>query len=246
MNGRHTSLIVLLFAISSTAMASDVSRLATAPFHWKPQQWARFAEGTVAVAMLYAADSKVYDFVQDRRSSSTDRLAKVITPFGGHRALEISALLFAAGAMSNEQRVRSAGRDSLEAELWSAGVITPLLKRVLGRARPLQEQGTRSFRPFSSGYESFPSGHATNAFAFATAVAAHANGWVVPTVVYTVATGGAMSRVNDRAHFPSDVLAGALIGRAVAKGITVRHRRFTLTVTPGRSIAACFSTPTAH
>jgi membrane-associated phospholipid phosphatase len=30
--------------------------------------------------------------------------------------------------------------------------------------------------------------------------------------------------VNDRAHFPSDVVAGALIGRAVAKGVTWRHR----------------------
>jgi len=38
-----------------------------------------------------------------------------------------------------------------------------------------------------------------------------------------MATGVAFSRVNDRAHFPSDVVAGALIGRAVARGIVARH-----------------------
>jgi membrane-associated phospholipid phosphatase len=232
MNAPHAALMVLLFAVSSTAMASDVSQLATAPFHWKARQWAHFAEGTAAVAALYAADTRIYDSVQDHRSSATDHFAREITPFGGNRALEISALLFVGGAISHEQQVRSAGRDSLEAELWAAGVVTPLLKRAFGRARPLQEEGARSFHPFSSGYESLPSGHATNVFAFATAVAAHADGWIVPVLVYTMATGVAMSRVNDRAHFPSDVLAGALIGRAVAKGITARHRRFAPAVTP--------------
>lgn len=232
MNARHSALMVLLFAMSSTAIASDVSQLATAPLRWKAKQWAHFAEGVAAMAALYVADNKVYDSVQDGRSSSTDRFAKDITPFGGHRALEISALLFAGGAISGEQQLRSAGQDSLEAELWAAGVVTPLLKRTFGRARPLQEEGAHSFHPFSSGYESFPSGHATNAFAFATAVAAHSNGWIVPAVVYTMAASVAASRVNDRAHFPSDVLAGALIGRAVAKSIAGHHPRFALTIAP--------------
>jgi membrane-associated phospholipid phosphatase len=34
-----------------------------------------------------------------------------------------------------------------------------------------------------------------------------------------------LARVNDNVHFPSDVVAGALIGRAVAKSITNRHIR---------------------
>jgi len=120
----------------------------------------------------------------------------------------------------------------------AAGVVTPLLKRTFGRARPSQGEGTHSFHPFSSGHESFPSGHATNAFAFATAVAGHYDNWVVPTIVYTMATGVAMSRVNDRAHFASDVLAGALIGRAVARGIVGRHLRVTITLFPtGEGVA---------
>ncbi|MCU1347779.1 MAG: phosphoesterase PA-phosphatase related protein [Acidobacteria bacterium] len=212
----------------------DIKDIALAPAHWDRGRWIRFAEGTAAVAALYAADKALYRNVQDHRTSFTDDFAKAVTPFGGRRAENISALLILAGAGMHDDTLRDAGRDSLESEIIAGGIVTPLLKRAFGRARPIQDQGTHSFTPFSSDHQSFPSGHATNAFAFATAIAAHYDGWVVPTVVYTLASGVAFSRVNDRAHYPSDVLAGALIGRAIAKGVVHRHRHGTTTwlVTP--------------
>lgn len=201
----------------------DAKEMTLAPAGWNRGQWARFGEGVAAVVAVYAADRKLFDGVQRNRSSFSDDFAKAVTPFGGRRALDVSALMIIGGAASHNDRMRDAGRDSLEAELWAAGVVTPLLKRAFGRARPLQDEGAHSFHPFSHTRESFPSGHATNAFAAATGIAAHYDSWVVPTIVYSIATGVALSRVNDRAHFPSDVLAGALIGRAVAKGVVARH-----------------------
>jgi hypothetical protein len=201
----------------------DAKSLATAPLRWDRKTWARFAEGTAVVVALYVTDRQTSDRVQQNRSSSTDQFAKTLTPFGGHRALEMSALMIAAGAGMRDTNLRDAGRDSLESELWAAGIVTPLLKRAFGRARPNQNEGSHSFHPLNGHFESFPSGHATNAFAFATAVAGHYDGWIVPTIVYTIASGVAMSRVNDHVHFPSDVVAGALIGHAVAKGIVARH-----------------------
>jgi membrane-associated phospholipid phosphatase len=203
--------------------AHDAKDLATSPIRWDRKQWEHFAEGTGAVAAVYAVDRRLYDDVQRNRSGFTNDFAKVVTPFGAQPALDLSALLIAGGVFSHNDPMRDAGRDSLEAEIWAGGVVTPLLKRLFGRARPSQEQGSHSFQPFSSS-QSFPSGHATNAFAFATGIAAHYDGWLVPTIVYSLASGVAFSRVNDRAHFPSDVLAGALIGRAVAKGIVHRHQ----------------------
>jgi undecaprenyl-diphosphatase len=201
----------------------DAKSLASAPLRWDRKTWTRFAEGTAAVVVLYATDRQTSERVQQHRSSSTDQFAKTITPFGGHRALEMSVLMIAAGAGIRDTNLRDAGRDSLESELWAAGIVTPLLKRAFGRARPIQNEGSHSFHPLNGHYESFPSGHATNAFAFATAVAGHYDGWIVPTIVYTIASGVAASRVNDHVHFPSDVLAGALIGHTVAKGIVARH-----------------------
>jgi membrane-associated phospholipid phosphatase len=201
----------------------DAKSLATAPLRWDREQWMRFGEGSAAVLALYATDKQTSDFVQRHRSSSTDQFAKTITPFGGHRALQISVLMIAAGAGIHDNTFRDAGRDSLESELLAAGIVTPLLKRAFGRARPIQNEGSHSFHPFDKNFDSFPSGHATNAFAFATAIAGHYDGWVVPTIVYTLASGVAVSRVNDHVHFPSDVLAGALIGHGIAKGILARH-----------------------
>jgi PAP2 superfamily len=201
----------------------DAKSLATAPLRWDRHTWARFGEGTAVVVALYATDRQTSDRVQANRTSSTDQFAKTITPFGGQRALELSALMIAAGAGTHDLNLRDAGRDSLESELWAAGIVTPLLKRAFGRARPVQNEGSHSFHPLSAHFESFPSGHATNAFAMATAVAGHYDGWIVPTIVYTIASGVAVSRVNDHVHFASDVVAGALIGHVVAKGIVARH-----------------------
>jgi hypothetical protein len=213
-----------LFFVAALTVAHDARSMATAPAHWDRARWIHFGEGSAAVVALYAVDRRLYDDVQRHRSSFTNDFAKAVTPFGGRRAEYISLAMWGAGAWRGNENLRDAGRDSLEAEFLAGGIVTPLLKRAFGRARPSQGEGAHSFHPLSSAHQSFPSGHATNAFAFATGIAAHYDGWLVPTIVYTLASGVAVSRVNDRAHFPSDVLAGALIGRVVAKSVAHAHQ----------------------
>ena len=77
----------------------DAKDLSVAPLHWDRNEWIRFSEGAAAVAFLYATDRQTYDAVQRNRSSFSNRFAKDITPFGGHRSEEISVLLIAAGAL---------------------------------------------------------------------------------------------------------------------------------------------------
>ncbi len=84
--------------------------------------------------------------------------------------------------------------------------------------------GSTVFRPGSSN-DSFPSGHATEAFSVASVIAMRSNGWVLPTIAYTAATLVAFDRVNDHVHFPSDVAAGAILGTAVGRFLVARHRR---------------------
>jgi membrane-associated phospholipid phosphatase len=62
---------------------------------------------------------------------------------------------------------------------------------------------------------SFPSGHSAAAFAFATGV-----GDVLPPVAIALrglAAGVAYSRVHTGVHYPGDVVAGALLGTALAQ-----------------------------
>ncbi len=62
--------------------------------------------------------------------------------------------------------------------------------------------------------QSFPSGHSGAAFAFAGVIA-----WFYPQIavmVWVLATGCACSRYLDAVHWPSDCMAGAMIGYAAA------------------------------
>lgn len=81
-----------------------------------------------------------------------------------------------------------------------------------------------SVTPFGKG-SSFPSGHAAAAFSIATVIARRYEDhrWA-PYLCYGVAALVAFSRVPDRAHFPSDVFAGAAIGYAIARYDTLREQ----------------------
>jgi len=94
------------------------------------------------------------------------------------------------------------------------GLIAALLKRVIGRARPvhLLDSGLFYFRPswVDWTYQGFPSGHATTIFAMAMVTA-----FVWPRLFYpalAVAILVGISRVAVSAHFPSDVVGGAILG----------------------------------
>jgi membrane-associated phospholipid phosphatase len=94
------------------------------------------------------------------------------------------------------------------------GLVFTIVKRLIGRARPLIEGGADPFiyRPFgwSVEYASLPSGHATDAFAIAVAIGALWPRLRVLMWVYAVMI--ALSRVVLTAHFPSDVVAGGIVG----------------------------------
>jgi membrane-associated phospholipid phosphatase len=199
---------------------SDAAAIVRAPLQWDEAMWRKVA----IITAVDAADESIADFVQRNRSHASDQFAKTITPFGGGRALQLSGVTLLIGLATHNPRLRDTGRDAIEASILAAGVITPAIKRVAGRSRPFENEGAFAFDPLS-GNESFPSGHATNAFAVASVFAAHSDGWVVPTIAYTLATGVAVSRANDNVHFASDVIAGAAIGTAIGRSIVARHQR---------------------
>jgi undecaprenyl-diphosphatase len=97
-----------------------------------------------------------------------------------------------------------------------AGLIANLTKNILGRARPKLHDlvGPLDFQlfAFDPDFASFPSGHATNIFAFATVIAIL---WPKGRVLlYTLAVWIAASRVIIGEHYFMDVLAGAILGTA--------------------------------
>ena len=71
---------------------------------------------------------------------------------------------------------------------------------------------------------SFPSAHASSAFAVATIFAGRyrEHRWV-PWVVYGLASAVALTRVPGQAHFPSDVFAGAVLGYSIGHFVVLRR-----------------------
>lgn len=122
-----------------------------------------------------------------------------------------SAALLVAGRIGMQAAWFRAGLQGLLAH-GVAALATQLLKHTIGRPRPrVTHEGEFQFEPsLVSGFDSFPSGHASASFAVATVLTRHFPrfGWVS----YLGAALIACSRVWRGSHFPTDVVAGAIVG----------------------------------
>lgn len=100
----------------------------------------------------------------------------------------------------------------------AAGLVDQVLKNLLCRARPTAVDAGVFFRGFPCvpapyTLASFPSGHATTAFALATVLSLWYPRWTAAWLAVAAIVG--WSRVALGSHFPSDVLAGAILGVGV-------------------------------
>lgn len=97
-----------------------------------------------------------------------------------------------------------------------AFVVTYGMKFLVDRERPYDKYPDR-LHPYS--YESspsFPSSHTSSAFALATSLCVRYPKWYViaPSALWACSVG--VSRMNEGVHYPSDVLAGAVMGMGCA------------------------------
>jgi len=100
----------------------------------------------------------------------------------------------------------------------AADLLARLIKDATRRHRPFVHQ----LGPTTSTY-SFPSGHSATAFACATVLAAFAPRLRVPLFVLAILI--ALSRLYNGDHYPTDVVAGALLGVGVAVCLLLALRR---------------------
>jgi membrane-associated phospholipid phosphatase len=160
-------------------------------------------------------DHAIYAAVAATETPTLDRAMNRLT-----RAADYSKLSLTAAGLLVLTRGRQ-GSVAAGAGLASLGVTATIVNaavKPLGRRhRPDPVAGAvppaRQVRVPSS--TSFPSGHSASAFAFATGV-----GRVLPreaVALRALAALVAYSRVHTGVHYPGDVLAGSLIGSALAQ-----------------------------
>lgn len=105
-----------------------------------------------------------------------------------------------------EESLRSA-EHMFKASLYTL-MVTASLKTVIHEKRP----------GYPEDRSSFPSGHSSMSFAFASVVAAR-HGWAYGSLAYGVATYISVSRINDDWHYLHDVLIGMGIGASYGWGL---------------------------
>lgn len=157
-----------------------------------------------ATALLSQADAQTFAYIHSNLSTpEIERWSGFITKLGeGLAPLAITAMVWLDD--------REAGLDCLESMIF-AGLNVQALKLLLGKARPYLGLGPVFTGPtLSADYESMPSGHTAVAFSLATVLAAN-----YPRCKWLFYGGAALvglSRIYLEMHWPSDVLAAAVIG----------------------------------
>jgi hypothetical protein len=133
--------------------------------------------------------------------------------------LPAAITVYAVGRAKDEPKVSHVGMDLLQALAVSEAIVNAL-------KFPTQRE-----RPDGSNKLSFPSGHAADTFAFATALERHLGWkWAVPAYIFSSYV--AISRLPDNRHWLSDTAFGASVGIIAGRTVTRHGRDFPVTVAP--------------
>lgn len=166
-----------------------------------------------AVALWGASRPFDDNVVRYFESNPHDQFGKIGQAMGGGLLIGAATLgAFSLGRISPWDRFRASTYDLSQAALINLSYVF-VMKEAVRRTRP---DGSDRF--------SFPSGHASNAFATATVLERH-YGWKVGVPGYAVATFIASSRLAATKHFLSDVTFGAAFGFGVGRTVVRRNNR---------------------
>src|SRR4029079_6277576 len=180
--------------------------------HWDADEWRNFGliTGGLAISVAFL-DKPIRDAAQRSRSSSADDFFRNVEKFGTKQyGLPVLFGFYAVGLAVDDYNAKTVALDGFSASVISS-LTTSVFKGIAGRARPNSGLGPHHWNPFG-GDQSFPSGHATGAFAFAAVIAGHYDSPWVATTAYTIASLVGVARIEQDAHWASDVVAGGLIG----------------------------------
>jgi len=168
----------------------------------------------LAISLVWSSGQRMdawaflYFNLRGSRPLWLDRVMLGFTQIGsGLTALAIALVLFLAGN-------RLLGYELIlgTLTLW---LVVELVKALVRRSRPFIHLTQARIVGYRAGGRSFPSGHTSQAFFMATLMAQHFHASVgVVFLLYALALLVGITRMYVGAHYPRDVLAGAILGSA--------------------------------
>jgi membrane-associated phospholipid phosphatase len=193
----------------------------TAPLRWDREDWLLFGGALAAIAAAHQGDQRVRDHFAVG--------SKAILNGGADKnslrdAAPTVALAVGTGLYAAFIRDPDGYRETWA--LIEAGVFSSATAEILGvaagRERP---DGTSSPNQWRQGGDSFPSLHASAAFAVGTVFAESGSDdyrWIRRIIGYGIAAGTGYVRMKENVHWLSDTVAGAALGIATARFVLNR------------------------
>lgn len=211
--------LVVLFALSGNSVAQPLShpRLSLTPqkniLNSSLQSFT--SNGTIrtlVVGGLLTGLATRYDYHSAAAFHNSPGAVNSVLDLGddvgnGKYLMALSAAAWGAGALFHGDNVKETGKSLVVGLAADVALVTSI--KLL----------TRRERPDGTDLQSFPSGHTSGAFTAAT-VLSRRHGWRLGLPAYALASVTAMNRMEDRRHFASDVVAGAVLGIVIGRAVT--------------------------
>ncbi len=198
----------------------DTELYFTAPLRWDTEDWLYFGGTLTVIGASHVFDQRVRDHFADPTASLNGADKNSLRD-----ALPAVALIAGTGLYAAFIRDRDGYQETWA--LLEAGILSTATGEALtyaaGRERP---DATTSPNEWRQGGDSFPSVHASAAFAIGMVFAESGNDeyrWIRRIVGYGVAGATGYIRVRDNVHWLSDTVAGAALGMATARFVLNRQ-----------------------
>jgi len=253
MNLKQIFLLITIFSSLSfpqfKEIGSDFSRffrtgenVLVSPSSWGKSDWLIFS-GTVAVTsgtFLLDKHARIFS-----KTSFGDKLFSIDNVFNVAVPVIGIAGIYGCGLIFDDSKIRNLGLQLVESCSY-AGIVTSVIKTAAGRSRPYVGKGNMDWHPvkFNTDHTSFPSGHATLAFAVSSVMANYIDNIYWKTGWYAVASLVGVARIYHDKHWLSDVVMGSAIGYFI--GDYVSHdpaNRSEQEGNPARDYSLNFSIP---
>jgi len=155
-------------------------------------------------------DIEILRDINLNRNKQYDGFFKTVTNSATPLAVGTPVIMYGVGLLTNDSTVKSTSF-YIGASVLTVTVLSTVLKYTINRPRPFVTYPEIE-KLAGAGSPSFPSGHTSDAFALATSVSISYPKWYVIAPSYIWAGAVGYSRMHLGVHYPSDVLAGAVLG----------------------------------
>lgn len=159
-------------------------------------------------------DIDLLRYINHNRNEQLDGAFSKISETARPFSITAPVLVYGIGLIENNKNLKDKGLMMGASFIMATGISTTM-KYSINRPRPYDTYPDIE-KVSVGGSPSFPSGHTSDAFSNATSLSLAFPKWYVIVPSYTYAAAVGYSRMHLGVHYPSDVVAGAIIGTGSA------------------------------